>query len=138
MYRAVSIESVAGLTEIRVPGVENLDVSDEFSGHMGYRKAMPRLLFTSGVPVTEQEFEEPESDEDGDGDGYAALNKTKRGSSSLDAHVSTENAMAEQTVEEMRQSGVEVKELQGTLPTLVLEHVEYKRQVELATWKKGS
>lgn len=63
LFRATSggIGSVAGLRPVEgVYGVENLDVTEDVDGHMGYREAIPRLMKRIGYVVTSEEFEEIE------------------------------------------------------------------------------
>ena len=63
LFRATSggIGSVAGLRPVEaVWGVENMDVTDDVDGHMGYREAIPRLMKRLGYAVTSEEFEEIE------------------------------------------------------------------------------
>lgn len=56
---------VAGLAPIEgVDRLENMDVSLDLKGHLGYRNAMPRLLRRLGVPVMAEEFTEPETAEE--------------------------------------------------------------------------
>lgn len=50
--------SVIGLDP--VPGVENVDLSENVDGHMAYRNMMPKLLAICGWPVTSEEFDEIE------------------------------------------------------------------------------
>ncbi|RKP14290.1 hypothetical protein BJ684DRAFT_4159, partial [Piptocephalis cylindrospora] len=65
LYRTVARYPVAGLAPIEgVCRLENMDVSLELKGHLGYRAAMPRLLKRLGVPVTAEEFTEPETAEE--------------------------------------------------------------------------
>ena len=55
------IRRVAGLAAVDgVPGLENVDLSDEVKGHMEYRTAMPRLLRKCGWLVESDEFTEIE------------------------------------------------------------------------------
>lgn len=63
LFRATSggLGHISGLAPINdIPGVENVDLTDEVEGHMGYRAVMPRLLMGLGWEVTSEEFEEIE------------------------------------------------------------------------------
>ncbi|BFZ53576.1 hypothetical protein PYCC9005_000603 [Savitreella phatthalungensis] len=63
LFRATAggIGAVAGLRPVEsVYGVENVDVTDDVDGHMGYRDAIPRLMKRMGYLVTSEEFEEIE------------------------------------------------------------------------------
>jgi hypothetical protein len=51
---------VAGLTQIQVPTIENVDVTELVPGHMAYRTAMPKLLREVGWEVESEEFTEIE------------------------------------------------------------------------------
>jgi hypothetical protein len=51
---------VAGLTQIQVPTIENVDVTALVPGHMAYRTAMPKLLREVGWEVESEEFSEIE------------------------------------------------------------------------------
>lgn len=58
LFRATSggLRTVAGLTEI--DGLENIDCTELVTGHMEYRKAMPKLLKRLGWEVLSEEFVE--------------------------------------------------------------------------------
>lgn len=63
LFRATTggMNTVAGLRPIeKVPGLENVDVTDKISGHMSYRIYMPVILEQLGFPVTATYFDEPE------------------------------------------------------------------------------
>lgn len=62
LFRATAggIMRVAGLSQIDVPGVENVDLTALVTGHMAYRQAMPRILREVGWAVTSDEFTEIE------------------------------------------------------------------------------
>jgi len=51
---------VAGLTQIQVPTIENVNVTELVPGHMAYRTAMPKLLREVGWEVEADEFTEIE------------------------------------------------------------------------------
>lgn len=51
---------VAGLGQVHVPTVENVDVTHHVPGHMAYRTAMPKLLREVGWEVESDEFAEIE------------------------------------------------------------------------------
>jgi len=51
---------VAGLAEVTVPGVENVEVTQLVPGHMAYRAAMPKLMRLMGWAVESDEFAEIE------------------------------------------------------------------------------
>ncbi|KAK5663585.1 hypothetical protein OQA88_4016 [Cercophora sp. LCS_1] len=55
LYRATSIQlGVAGLQEIKgIEGVENLNLSQEVSGHMRYPELIDKILARCGLPVAE-------------------------------------------------------------------------------------
>jgi hypothetical protein len=55
------IRRIAGLGSIEgVPGIENMDLTEQVVGHMDYRTAMPRLLRECGWLVESDEFTEIE------------------------------------------------------------------------------
>ncbi|GAO16104.1 hypothetical protein UVI_02039990 [Ustilaginoidea virens] len=54
------IRRVAGLAAVGTRGVENIDVTEEVTGHMQYRTAMPVLLRKCGWEVESDEFSEIE------------------------------------------------------------------------------
>ncbi|KAH7076443.1 hypothetical protein BKA63DRAFT_510115 [Paraphoma chrysanthemicola] len=62
LFRATSggIMRVAGLAQVQVPTIENVDVTEFVPGHMAYRTAMPRLLREVGWEVESDEFTEIE------------------------------------------------------------------------------
>src|SRR3978361_1789480 len=62
LFRATSggIMRVAGLKEIQVPTIENVNVTELVPGHMAYRTAMPKLLREVGWEVESDEFTEIE------------------------------------------------------------------------------
>ncbi|KAF9449991.1 DUF726-domain-containing protein [Macrolepiota fuliginosa MF-IS2] len=63
LFRASSggIGTVAGLRPVQnVPGLENVDVTGQVSGHMSYRTFMPLILDQLGFPVSADYFDEPE------------------------------------------------------------------------------
>lgn len=51
---------VAGLTQVQVPTIENINVTEHVPGHMAYRTAMPKLLREVGWEVESDEFTEIE------------------------------------------------------------------------------
>ncbi|KAK3099048.1 hypothetical protein LTR53_019191, partial [Teratosphaeriaceae sp. CCFEE 6253] len=51
---------VAGLATVEVPGIENINVTNEVPGHMAYRGMMPTLLHNVGWAVDNVEFTEIE------------------------------------------------------------------------------
>ncbi|KAH3681029.1 hypothetical protein WICMUC_000010 [Wickerhamomyces mucosus] len=69
LYRATSggLRRVAGLSPIEnVEGIDNFDCTTLVEGHMGYRKAMPKLLSKLGFAVISEEFveiDEPDPEE---------------------------------------------------------------------------
>ncbi|QIW95895.1 hypothetical protein AMS68_001413 [Peltaster fructicola] len=62
LFRATSggLRSIAGLSKVNVPGVENIDVAEIVPGHMAYRGMMPILLAECGFEVDSEEFTEIE------------------------------------------------------------------------------
>lgn len=63
LFRATSggLNTVAGLRPVeKVPGLENVDVTDTVTGHLSYRNFMPVILSQIGFPVTATYFDEPE------------------------------------------------------------------------------
>jgi hypothetical protein len=62
LFRATSggIMRVAGLSQVEVPTVENVNVTELVPGHMAYRTAMPKLLRQVGWEVESDEFSEIE------------------------------------------------------------------------------
>lgn len=63
LFRLTSggIGRIAGLAPVTdVPELENIDVTEFVSGHMSYRKAMPRLLREVGWVIESDEFSEIE------------------------------------------------------------------------------
>jgi hypothetical protein len=62
LFRATSggIMRVAGLAQVQVPTIENVDVTELVPGHMAYRTAMPKLLREVGWEVESDEFTEIE------------------------------------------------------------------------------
>jgi len=55
------VGTVAGLRPIEgVPGLENVDATDEIVGHMSYCMFMPLILDLLGFPVLSDFFDEPE------------------------------------------------------------------------------
>jgi hypothetical protein len=66
LFRATSggLNTVAGLRAVEnVPGLENVDCTEQITGHMSYRSAMPQLLAKVGFPVSADHFDEPEVSE---------------------------------------------------------------------------
>lgn len=70
LYRATSggLGRVAGLSPVTINnvGIENFDCTNLVEGHMGYRKAMPKLLKSLGFEVINEEFieiDEPDADD---------------------------------------------------------------------------
>ena len=51
---------VAGLSQVQVPTIENVNVTELVPGHMAYRTAMPKLLREVGWEVESDEFTEIE------------------------------------------------------------------------------
>jgi hypothetical protein len=51
---------VAGLAQVQVPTIENVNVTELVPGHMAYRTAMPKLLREVGWEVESEEFTEIE------------------------------------------------------------------------------
>lgn len=62
LFRATSggIMRIAGLGEVGIPGVENVNVTEWVPGHMAYRGMMPTLLHQVGWLVESEEFTEIE------------------------------------------------------------------------------
>jgi hypothetical protein len=62
LFRATSggVMRVSGLTQIQVPTIENVNVTELVPGHMVYRTAMPKLLREVGWEVEADEFTEIE------------------------------------------------------------------------------
>lgn len=71
LFRATSggLRSIAGLSKVQIPGVENVDVAEIVPGHMAYRGMMPTLLAEVGFEVDSEEFTEIE---DPDPDNHQA------------------------------------------------------------------
>lgn len=74
LFRATSggFSQILGLAPVKLDGkeenpdvIENVDVTDMVEGHMGYRKAMPKLLAHCGWQVLSEEFEEIEDPDPG-------------------------------------------------------------------------
>lgn len=51
---------VAGLAEVKIPTIENVNVTEWVPGHMSYRTSMPRLLREAGWMIESDEFTEIE------------------------------------------------------------------------------
>ncbi|KDQ15761.1 hypothetical protein BOTBODRAFT_31653 [Botryobasidium botryosum FD-172 SS1] len=70
LFRATSggLNTVAGLRPVeKVPGLENVDVTEIITGHLSYRTFMPLILKQIGFPVSAMYFDEPEEpDMEGD------------------------------------------------------------------------
>ncbi|KAH8725274.1 hypothetical protein GQ44DRAFT_707450 [Phaeosphaeriaceae sp. PMI808] len=62
LFRATSggIMRVAGLAQVEVPTIENVNVTELVPGHMAYRTAIPKLLREVGWEVESDEFTEIE------------------------------------------------------------------------------
>lgn len=62
LFRATSggVMRVAGLSEVPITNVENINVTDKVPGHMAYRAKMPILLRQVGFEVESDEFTEIE------------------------------------------------------------------------------
>ncbi|KAH4932897.1 hypothetical protein HBI79_095870 [Parastagonospora nodorum] len=62
LFRATSggVMRVAGLGQVQVPTIENVNVTELVPGHMAYRTAMPKLLREVGWEVESDEFTEIE------------------------------------------------------------------------------
>lgn len=62
LFRATTagVNTVAGLRPVEAPGVENVDLTEDITGHMSYRSSMPMLLQKVGFPVTADYFDEPD------------------------------------------------------------------------------
>ncbi|KAF1912503.1 hypothetical protein BDU57DRAFT_522815 [Ampelomyces quisqualis] len=62
LFRATSggVMRVAGLTQVQIPTIENINVTELVPGHMAYRTAMPKLLREVGWEVESDEFTEIE------------------------------------------------------------------------------
>lgn len=62
LFRATGggVMRVAGLATVDIPGIENINVTDEVPGHMAYRGMMPTLLQLVGWEVESEEFTEIE------------------------------------------------------------------------------
>ncbi|CAK4031348.1 related to DUF726 domain [Lecanosticta acicola] len=62
LFRATSggIMRIAGLSGVNVPGIENIDVTEDVPGHMAYRGMMPTLLDKVGWEVESLEYTEIE------------------------------------------------------------------------------
>jgi len=62
LFRATSggVMRVAGLAPVKVPTIENVNVTELVPGHMAYRAAMPKLLREVGWIVESDEFVEIE------------------------------------------------------------------------------
>ncbi|KAF2025232.1 DUF726-domain-containing protein [Setomelanomma holmii] len=62
LFRATSggVMRVAGLAQVQVPTIENVNVTELVPGHMAYRTAMPKLLREVGWEVESEEFTEIE------------------------------------------------------------------------------
>ncbi|KAK0309314.1 hypothetical protein LTR01_004421 [Friedmanniomyces endolithicus] len=62
LFRATAggVMRVAGLNTVDLPGVENINVTEDVPGHMAYRGMMPTLLHRVGWVVESEEFTEIE------------------------------------------------------------------------------
>lgn len=62
LFRATAggIGRVAGLAPVEIPGIENVNVTEDVAGHMAYRAAMPKLMQRAGWEVNSLEFSEIE------------------------------------------------------------------------------
>lgn len=71
LFRATSggIMRVAGLAQVDVPGIENIEVTSIVAGHMAYRKAMPKLMKHVDWIIDSEDFAEIE---DPDPDNHEA------------------------------------------------------------------
>lgn len=108
LYRAMAFKPIAGLAQITYhPSIENMDVSLELKGHTSYRNAMPRLLAMAGIPVTSEEFQEPETEEE------RLARETKE-------REEKEQETFNQVVHDLRTNGMQVREIPTTLPKMVL------------------
>ncbi|KAK9687247.1 hypothetical protein K7432_014858 [Basidiobolus ranarum] len=105
LYRASAAgRPIAGLRPVaNVPNVENIDLTDTISGHLQYRVKMPRLMKKMGIQVTSETFEEPESED------------TK-------STISSDQKDLESIKQELQAAGCEIKEIESTLPALVIQN----------------
>lgn len=62
LFRATSggVMRIAGLASVDVPGIENIDVTEDVPGHMAYRGMMPTLLDKVGWEMESLEYTEIE------------------------------------------------------------------------------
>ncbi|KAK5710760.1 hypothetical protein LTR17_018741 [Elasticomyces elasticus] len=62
LFRATAggVMRVAGLNTVEIPGIENVNVTEDVPGHMAYRGMMPTLLHRVGWVVESEEFTEIE------------------------------------------------------------------------------
>ncbi|ORY02994.1 DUF726-domain-containing protein [Basidiobolus meristosporus CBS 931.73] len=115
LYRASAVgRPIAGLRAVAdVPNLENLDLTDMINGHLLYRASMPRLMKKMGIQVTSETFEEP----------------------GQEAEESTPAAAHQRDLEQMRKellaAGCEVKEIESTMPKLVIEKETVQPEVEV-------
>ncbi|KAJ1957562.1 hypothetical protein GGI12_004992 [Dipsacomyces acuminosporus] len=147
-------KTIAGLHPIHgVNGLENVDVSEEVPGHNAYRELMPMLMKKIGIEVTSTELHDP-NEKSGDSEHDREMitelekaaelleehNKKKKrwtqrlafwdnsgsaasstASSSSTRHTSVE---VDATARELADLGIQVKEVEATLPALVLKDAD--------------
>jgi hypothetical protein len=79
LFRATSggVMRVSGLTQIQVPTIENVNVTELVPGHMVYRTAMPKLLREVGWEVEADEFTEIEDPDPENHENASANSSTK-------------------------------------------------------------
>ncbi|KAI8055488.1 hypothetical protein BDF22DRAFT_742072 [Syncephalis plumigaleata] len=124
LYRVGARHPVAGLSAIEgIRGLENIDVTNDVRGHLGYRVAVPRLLKKMGIPVTAEEFQEPETEEEREEREAAERLEVARKRQSELMNNELQQAMAE-----LLASGCKVREIKSTLPVLGVAEEENEEE----------
>jgi hypothetical protein len=138
LYRASSAlwKDVAGLSPIEgIQGIENVQLDDVIKGHLEYRLGMPKILEKVGFRVWRDYFDDEEEEEEKDKlemeeeirrveaekqrrkDEKTREKQAKKG----DFKASNRTSLDGKSFEELQNAGIVLKELETTLPTLMLD-----------------
>ncbi|KAL1917793.1 uncharacterized protein VTP21DRAFT_3627 [Calcarisporiella thermophila] len=119
LFRASTsgLNSVAGIRPIAgVTRISNIDCTDLVKGHLHYRICMPKLLQRAGIRVTSETIPTPNTHL------WTSVLGRRRDKDEDDDSI---NARVEREMQKIRDDleaqGVEVREIESTLPPLVLE-----------------
>ncbi|KAK9762528.1 hypothetical protein K7432_011650 [Basidiobolus ranarum] len=117
LYRASAAgRPIAGLQPVAgVSNLENIDLADIVSGHLQYRPCMPLLMKKMKIQVSKENFDEPEQE--------------KKATSLKDNLSIDENF--EKVKQELQAAGCEVKEIESTLPKLIVQNETVKDEPKM-------